>query len=60
MKIQQRQIQIWIINTVNIINKKLKSSIEETEQRIKNLQYGIDKSKGRLLNISENCIKLKA
>lgn len=60
MKIQQRQIQIWIINTVNIINKKLKSSIEETEQRIKNLQYGIDKSKGRLLNISEKCIKLKA
>ena len=60
MKIQQRQIQIWIINTVNIINKKLKSSIEETEQRIKNLQYGIDKSKGRLLNISEKRIKLKA
>ena len=56
MKIQQRQIQIWIINTVNIINKKLKSSIEETEQRIKNLQYGIDKSKGRLLNISENVL----
>ena len=67
LEIQQRQIRI--INTANIINTKLKNSIEDnikdtnaitqTEQRIKNLQERIDKSKTRLTNIREKFLKLK-
>ena len=67
LEIQKRQIRI--INTANIINNKLKSSIEDnikdtnvmtqTEQRIKNLQDRIDKSKTRLANIREKFLQLK-
>ncbi len=67
LEIQQRQIRI--INTANIINTKLKNSIEDnikdtnaitqTEQRIKNLQERIEKSKTRLINIREKFLKLK-
>ena len=65
--IQNRQIRI--INTANLINNQLKSSIEnnikdtnvivQTEQRIKNLQERIDKGKNRLNNIREKFLKLK-
>ena len=67
LEIQQRQIRI--INTANIINNKLKNSIEDnikdtnvitqTEQRIKNLQDRIDKSKIRLSNIREKFLNFK-
>ena len=67
LEIQQRQIRI--INTANIINNKLRNSIEDnikdtnvitqTEQRIKNLQDRIDKSKARLSNIREKFLKFK-
>ena len=67
LEIQQRQIRI--INTANIINNTLKSSIEDnikdtniitqTEQRIKNLEDRIEKGKTRLLNIREKFLKLK-
>ena len=67
LEIQQRQIRI--INTANVINSKLKSSIEDnindvnvinqTEQRIKNLQDRINQSKTRLTNIREKFLKLK-
>jgi predicted transcriptional regulator len=67
LEIQQRQIRI--INTANIINNKLKNSIEDnikdtnvitqTEQRIKNLQDRIDKSKTRLSNIREKFLNFK-
>ena len=67
LEIQQRQIRI--INTANIINNKLKNSIEDnikdtnvitqTEQRIKNLQDRIDRSKIRLSNIREKFLNFK-
>ena len=67
LEIQQRQIRI--INTANVINSKLKSSIEDnindvnvinqTEQRIKNLQDRINQSKTRLTNIREKFLQLK-
>ena len=67
LEIQQRQIRI--INTANLINNKLKNSIEDnikdtnvitqTEQRIKNLQDRIDKSKIRLSNIREKFLNFK-
>ena len=67
LEIQQRQIRI--INTANIINNKLRNSIEDnikdtnvitqTEQRIKNLQDRIDKSKIRLSNIREKFLNFK-
>ncbi len=67
LEIQQRQIRI--INTANVINSKLKSSIEDNindvnvinqaETRIKNLQERIAQSKTRLLNIREKFLKLK-
>lgn len=67
LTIQKRQIRI--INTANVINSQLKSSIEnnikdsnvivQTEQRIKNLQERIDNSKIRLNNIREKFLKLK-
>ena len=67
LEIQQRQIRI--INTANLINNKLKNSIEDnikdtnvitqTEQRIKNLQDRIDKSKIRLANIREKFLNFK-
>ena len=65
--IQNRQKRI--INTANLINSQLKSSIEnnikdtnviiQTEQRIKNLQERIDKGKIRLNDIREKFLKLK-
>ena len=65
--IQNRQIRI--INTANLINSQLKSSIEnnikdtnvivQTEQRIKNLQERIDKGKIKLNNIRDKFLKLK-
>ena len=67
LAIQNRQIRI--INTANLINNQLKSSIEDnikdtniiiqTEQRIKNLQERIDNGKNRLINIREKFLKLK-
>jgi hypothetical protein len=67
LAIQNRQIRI--INTANLINSQLKSSIEDnikdtntiaqTEQRIKNLQERIDNGKNRLSNIREKFLKLK-
>ena len=67
LEIKQRQIRI--INTANVINSTLRNSIEDnikdtnvisqTEQRIKNLQERIDKSKTRLVNIREKFHKLK-
>ena len=67
LEIKQRQIRI--INTANVINNTLRTSIEDnmkdanvisqTEQRIKNLQERIDKSKTRLVNIREKFHKLK-
>ena len=67
LEIQQRQIRI--INTANLINNKLKNSIEDnikdtnvitqTEQRIKNLQDRIDRSKIRLSNIREKFLNFK-
>ena len=67
LAIQNRQIRI--INTANLINSQLKSSIEnnmkdtnviaQTEQRIKNLQERIDKGKNRLNNIRDKFLKLK-
>ncbi len=67
LEIQDRQKRI--INTADGINSKLKSSIEDnikdvnamtqTEERIKNLQGRIDKSKKRLTNIREKFLKLK-
>ena len=67
MTIQKRQIRI--INTANLINSQLKSSIEnnikdnnviiQTEQRIKNLHERIDKGKIRLNSIREKFLKLK-
>ena len=67
LEIKQRQIRI--INTANVINNTLRNSIEDnikdanvisqTEQRIKNLQERIDKSKTRLANIREKFHKLK-
>ena len=67
LEIKQRQIRI--IKTANIINNKLKSSIEDnikdtnaivqTEQRIKNLHERIDKAKIRVINIREKFLKLK-
>ena len=66
LEIKQRQIRI--INTANIINNKLKNSIEDnikdtnviiqTEQRIKNLQDRVDKSKTRLTRIREKFLEL--
>ena len=66
-EIQNRQIRI--INTANLINSQLRSSIEnnmkdtnviaQTEQRIKNLQERIDKGKNRLNNIRDKFLKLK-
>ena len=66
-EIQNRQIRI--INTANLINSQLKSSIEnnmkdtnviaQTEQRIKNLQERIDKGKNRLNTIRDKFLKLK-
>ena len=67
LAIQNRQIRI--INTANLINNQLKSSIEnnikdnnvifQTEQRIKNLQERIDKGKNRLNTIRDKFFKLK-
>ena len=67
LTIQKRQIRI--INTANVINSQLKSSIEnnikdsnvivQTEQRIKNLQERIDKGKNRLNTIRDKFLKLK-
>ena len=67
LAIQKRQIRI--INTANLINNQLKSSIEntmkdnnaisQTEQRIKNLQERIDKGKNRLNTIRDKFLKLK-
>ena len=67
LEIKQRQIRI--INTANIINNKLRSSIEDnikdtniiaqTEQRIKNLHERIDKDKIRVINIREKFLMLK-
>ena len=67
LAIQNRQIRI--INTANLINNQLKSSIEnnmkdtnvisQTEQRIKNLQERIDKGKNRLNTIRDKFLKLK-
>ena len=67
LEIQQRQIRI--INTANIINNTLKNSIEDnikdtnvitqTEQRIKNLNERVEKSKTRLIHIREKFLKLK-
>ena len=67
LEIKQRQIRI--INTANVINSKLKNSIEDnikdtntitqTEQRIKNLQERIDNSKARVANIREKFLQLK-
>jgi len=67
LEIQKRQIRI--INTANVVNQQLKNAIEynskdniinQTEQRIKNLQERIDKGKMRLINIREKFLKLKA